>query len=148
MHAFFSFSFFLLLFLGLRGKTKAGERCRNKCKVGEKEGRNRATNKKRERRRKGKSWECVIPLIRNCDSDLFSLISHLRLCTSLLSLSPPNSAFPLSYPPLAISHSFPLSYPPVSHQHKNFSCSVWCGACQACFEYTCTPADTSVTPRE
>lgn len=88
MHAFFSFSFFLLLFLGLRGKTKAGERCRNKCKVGEKEGRNRATNKKGKEEEKVKVENVSYPLLETVTL-ICSVSSHTSAFARRSSLSLP-----------------------------------------------------------
>lgn len=106
----------------------------------------------KKKRNKSKRWECVVPLIRTWESDLFGLISHLRLSLSLFFLSAPSPLFspyvsPLqsvqfspSHPPLSLCHTcihlslfltLSFSYPAVFHQQKNFSRSVWSAACQA-----------------
>lgn len=87
MHAFFSF-FFAPVFRSA-WKTKAGERCRNKCKVGEKEGSNRATNKKGKEEEKVKDENVSYPLLETVTL-ICSVSSHTSAFArrSSLSLSP------------------------------------------------------------
>lgn len=118
---------------------------------------------KTKKKKKGKRWERVIPLIRNRDSDLFGLISHLRLCTSLslfsllfltLSLSPHSLpvyvALPLTlHSPfvalVSLSRYFSLfSYPAVSHQQKTSHAQFGVQPVKPCFEYTHTHTHSSI----
>lgn len=117
---------------------------------------------KRWTRRKVKDGN-VSSRIRSCDSDLFSLISHLCLPPPPHSpaFTPPSSAFrALSLCRTCIY--FPLFLTPSpfhtlqsltsengngeGEKKKTSHAQFWCTACQACFECAHTAAYTRITP--